>query len=199
MEIGYWQGVETSRRREIMLSDNRKATANDNFARAQEANSEFVGRNEEIRILAATLEESFSGQGLLCSLTGPPGIGKTRLASELASRALERGARVVWGRCSTFEVPPYWPWIQIIRRCSESDRDQIAKEGMEICHLLECREAHEKGRFQIFDRVANFLRKVAKSRPCCWSSTTWKRRTSSRSCFWDSLLASFPTLESWAL
>jgi AAA ATPase domain len=164
MEIGDGQGVEAFPRRE-MFSDSRRAVANDNFARAEGAKSEFVGRNEEIRILAATLEESFSGQGLLCSLTGPPGIGKTRLASELASRALERGAQVVWGRCSTFEVPPYWPWIQIIRRCSESDRDQIAKEGMEICHLLESKEAHEKGRFQIFDRVANFLRKVATSRP----------------------------------
>jgi hypothetical protein len=164
MEIGDWQGVEAYRRCE-MFSDARIAVANDRIAGAGGAKSEFVGRNVEIRILAATLEESFSGQGMLCSLTGPPGIGKTRLASELASRAVERGARVIWGRCSTFEVPPYWPWIQIIRRCSESDTDQIAKEGIEICHLLECREAHEKSRFQIFDRVANFLRKVATSRP----------------------------------
>jgi hypothetical protein len=164
MEIGDCQGVEAFRHREVP-SDNRKAVANESAARPDGARSEFVGRNEEIGILAAILEESLSGQGLLCSVTGPPGIGKTRLASELASRAVERGARVVWGRCSTFEVPPYWPWIQIIQRCSESDRNQIAKEGMEICDLLECREAHEKGRFQIFNRVANFLRKVATSHP----------------------------------
>ena len=164
MQVGGWQGVETTRRRET-FSDDKKALANDTFARAEGGKFEFVGRADEIRILTAALEESFSGQGLLCSLTGPPGIGKTRLASELASRALERGAKVVWGRCSTFEVPPFWPWIQIIRRCSESEADQIATEGMEICRLLECKEAHERERFQIFDRVANFLRKIATSRP----------------------------------
>ena len=54
MEIGDGQGVEAFPRRE-MFSDSRKAVANDNFARAEGAKSEFVGRNEEIRILAATL------------------------------------------------------------------------------------------------------------------------------------------------
>ena len=164
MQVGGWQGVETTGRSERFSAD-RKAVANDTFARAEGGKFEFVGRAEEIRILTAALEESFSGQGLLCSLTGPPGIGKTRLASELASRALERGAKVFWGRCSTFEVPPFWPWIQIIRRCSESEGNQIAIEGMEICQLLESKDAHEKERFQIFDRVANFLRKIATSRP----------------------------------
>ena len=91
MQVGGWQGVETTRRCE-RFSDDRKAVANDTFARAEGGKFEFVGRAEEIRILTAALEESFSGQGVLCSLTGPPGIGKTRLASELASRALERGA-----------------------------------------------------------------------------------------------------------
>src|SRR6202162_5349678 len=164
MQVGGWQGVETTRRCE-RFSDDRKAVANDTFARAEGGKFEFVGRAEEIRILTAALEESFSGQGVLCSLTGPPGIGKTRLASELASHALERGAKVVWGRCSTFEVPPFWPWIQIIRRCSESEGNQIATEGTEICLLLESKKAHEKERFQIFDRVANFLRQIATSRP----------------------------------
>jgi hypothetical protein len=108
MAIGDWQRGEGSLRLET-FSDDRKALASDNLAKAEGLNSGFVGRNEEIRTLAAALEESFSGQALFCSLTGPPGIGKTRLASELAARALQRGAQVVWGRCSDFEVPSYWP------------------------------------------------------------------------------------------
>src|ERR1700730_9112080 len=73
---------------------------------------------------------------------------------------------VIWGRCSTYEVPPYWPWIQIIRQCAESESGHIAKEGVEVCRLLESREARDpQERFRLFDRVANFLAKVAASRP----------------------------------
>lgn len=124
-----------------------------------------MGRDAEIRNLADALEELFSGQGSIHSLVGQPGIGKTRLAREFASRARERGARVAWGRCSTFEVPPYWPWIQIVREFSEFQDDSIALEAAEIGHRLEDGLHTEFERFKLFDRLANFLRKVARSRP----------------------------------
>src|SRR5271156_5704138 len=94
----------------------------------------LVGRTKEIFNLDLALEESFSGQSWLYSLTGGPGIGKTRLATEFALCARDRGAKVVWGRCSTFEVPPNWPWIQIVRGC---ECDDFVTEAREICHLLE--------------------------------------------------------------
>ena len=44
---------------------------------------------------------------------GEPGIGKTRIAQELATYAGLRGAQVLWGRCYEEEgVPPYWPWVR---------------------------------------------------------------------------------------
>jgi len=47
---------------------------------------------------------------------GEPGIGKTRLAEELAAQATRRGAVVVWGRAYESEgAPPFWPWVQVIR------------------------------------------------------------------------------------
>src|ERR1700722_4130455 len=42
----------------------------------------LVGRTKEIINLDLALEESFSGQSWLYSVTGAPGIGKTRLATE---------------------------------------------------------------------------------------------------------------------
>ena len=44
----------------------------------------FVGRVQELADLASALEEAASGRGSLVLLTGEPGIGKTRLMSELA-------------------------------------------------------------------------------------------------------------------
>src|SRR5437867_2153995 len=81
----------------------------------------LVGRDRELAELRAGLEEAFRGRGRLALLVGEPGIGKTRLADELAAHAADLGARVVFGRCYEAEgAPPYWPWIQIIRTYARS-------------------------------------------------------------------------------
>ena len=67
-------------------------------------------------VLDAALNDALSGRGRLVMLAGEPGIGKTRLALELASRARTLGAQVLWGWCYEQEgAPPYWPWVQPIR------------------------------------------------------------------------------------
>lgn len=76
----------------------------------------FVGRQREMAELRAALDDALSGDGRLVMLAGEPGIGKTRIAQELAAVAEGRGVRVLWGRC--YEgggAPPYWPWAQAIR------------------------------------------------------------------------------------
>src|SRR5262245_41549274 len=61
------------------------------------------------------LERAARGHGGLCVLSGDPGIGKTRLADEIASRASARGFQVAWGRASeTGGAPAYWPWIELL-------------------------------------------------------------------------------------
>jgi hypothetical protein len=51
----------------------------------------FVGRERELSELGAALAEAEGGRGSLFMLAGEPGIGKSRLAAELAARARERG------------------------------------------------------------------------------------------------------------
>lgn len=139
---------------------------NGKYATAQDTGScctRLVGRTKELSNLALALEESFSGQGWVYSITGGPGIGKTRLATEFAARARDRGAKVVWGRCSTFEVPPNWPWIQVLRGCQSDD---YAAEAKELCHLLENQPSNSPSeRFRLFDRIRSFLIEAAHARP----------------------------------
>ncbi len=59
------------------------------------ASSTFVGWDRELVELSRALEETLAGQGRLAMLVGEPGIGKTRTAQELASRAERRGAQVL--------------------------------------------------------------------------------------------------------
>ncbi len=48
-------------------------------------------------------------------LVGEAGIGKTRLAAELAGRALAAGVPTRWGRSPEGETAPaYWPWRQVL-------------------------------------------------------------------------------------
>jgi tetratricopeptide (TPR) repeat protein len=78
--------------------------------------SEFVGREAELSELGGALDAAVDGRGGLFLLVGEPGIGKTRLAGELAARAAGCGMSALWGRCWEAEArPPYWPWIQILR------------------------------------------------------------------------------------
>lgn len=75
----------------------------------------FVGRDAELAELFAGLEDAIGGRGRLFLVTGEPGVGKTMLAERLATRAAERGARVLWGRCwEGGGAPAYWPWTQVL-------------------------------------------------------------------------------------
>ncbi len=78
----------------------------------------LVGRQREIEELLGGVEEAKEGNGKLFLITGEPGIGKTRLAEEVAGAARKRSAQVVWSRCwNPAGSPAYWPWIQIVRGC----------------------------------------------------------------------------------
>jgi AAA ATPase domain len=57
-----------------------------------------VGRQMELAALAAALGEALGGHGRCVFLTGEPGIGKSRLAREVAVQAAAAGAAVVVGR-----------------------------------------------------------------------------------------------------
>jgi len=77
---------------------------------------EFVGRRRELAYLRGWLMAAVEGQPRLVLCGGEPGIGKTRLASELATMAsASYGASVVWARASEDRgAPPFWLWRQAL-------------------------------------------------------------------------------------
>ena len=63
----------------------------------------FVGRDDELDSLEQLLDEVDRGEAIAVEVLGEPGIGKTRLLSELAARAEVRGHLVLSGSASELE------------------------------------------------------------------------------------------------
>ncbi len=83
----------------------------------------FVGRETERGAIRAVLDRALSGHGSLVMLGGGPGVGKTRLAIEMAEHASRVGFRCLVGHCyERDESFPYLPFAEII----ESDLAQAA-------------------------------------------------------------------------
>jgi hypothetical protein len=75
----------------------------------------FVGRENESRAIRAAIAAAQSGNGFLMMLGGGPGVGKTRLATEMAEYAAREGFVCVFGHCYERDEPfPYLPFVQII-------------------------------------------------------------------------------------
>jgi tetratricopeptide (TPR) repeat protein len=143
----------------------------------------FVGREPELAQLADALETSFAGLGQLILLSGEPGIGKSRLADEVAAMARSRGARVVWGRCwEAGGAPAYWPWLQslrsLVRDVSPARlRSALGAGGAEFARLLPevgtllpglpapTEVDPETDRFRLFEAATSFLKRSAADRP----------------------------------
>src|SRR5581483_1522424 len=75
----------------------------------------LIGRQAETARLAERLAEAAARRGGLVMLAGEQGVGKTRLAEEIATRAEREGFTVLWGRCHEGEwPPPYGPFVDAL-------------------------------------------------------------------------------------
>ncbi len=144
---------------------------------------DFFGRDVELDALLAALETARRGKGVLCLLAGEPGIGKTRLAAEFASRAQARGASVHWGRSwEAGGAPAYWPWIQSLRDLvddlpAEGLADIVGADGPVLAQVLpdigsrlgvgpaSASGSPDVVRFRMFDALGRFLTRAALGRP----------------------------------
>ncbi|MDQ3858724.1 MAG: AAA family ATPase [Actinomycetota bacterium] len=77
----------------------------------------FVGRRPELDLVRAALERVATERTCeICTVVGPPGIGKSRLAREFLADA-GPGARAVVGRCLPYgDGITFWPLAEIVRQ-----------------------------------------------------------------------------------
>jgi hypothetical protein len=82
--------------------------------RSSEHRAAFVGRQTECDLVRTLVEEALIGQGSFVLLNGGAGIGKTRLAMEIAEYASRQGFQVLLGHCYEREPHPYLPFVEML-------------------------------------------------------------------------------------
>jgi tetratricopeptide (TPR) repeat protein len=124
----------------------------------------LYGRDQELRRLAAALEEAKAGRGRLFVLAGEPGIGKTRLCDEVARIAAASDFTVAWGRCWETEggAPSYLPWAELLRSLGGGGSEELAAILPEIGASP---PTGDDARSRLFSAVAATLARRAEKSP----------------------------------
>ena len=81
----------------------------------EEGRFPFAGRQKEAEQLLGAWGAVSTGTTRLVLIAGEPGIGKTRLTSELATQVATAGGTVLAGRCDELVGIPYQPFAEALR------------------------------------------------------------------------------------
>jgi DNA-binding CsgD family transcriptional regulator len=127
----------------------------------------LVGRQVERERLRQALARARLGNGSLVLLAGEAGVGKTRLAEELAE---ESGAMVLWGRADHGGAAPYGPIVASLRsylRSHPGGLDRCGPLGPHLALILpELGEpAVQSDRATLFEAVQGAYAYLAREDP----------------------------------
>ena len=74
----------------------------------------FVNREQERLDLRMIMDRAAGGTGSVVFITGAPGVGASRLATEVAAESVARGWLVLSGRCLENNTEPYAPIREVL-------------------------------------------------------------------------------------
>ena len=142
----------------------------------------FVDREQERLDIRMMLDRAMTGAGGMLFLGGPPGIGSSRLASEVAIEAASKGWLVLSGRCADEGGAPYAPFREILAAAVAGSTTRTLQEagkdnGPMISHLVPSLRQKVRGmaapgeipadkvREQLFRSIFDFLSDVRGTKP----------------------------------
>jgi len=138
----------------------------------------FVGRDTELDRLGQLWKEAAAGERRVALLAGEPGVGKTRLAAEVAEAAHEAGAVVLAGRCDEDLGVPFQPFVEALHHyAANASEPSLGRYGGELTRLVPelsskvpglsepLRSDPETERYRLFDAVATWLAAVSADDP----------------------------------
>jgi DNA-binding CsgD family transcriptional regulator len=144
--------------------------------------SPLVGRQDELGLVREGWTEAASGRRRAVLIIGEAGIGKSRLAAEVAVAADRDGATVLLGHCDQEALVPYQPIVESLTALTESAPPEVlagAVRGFEseLVALVPClapltRHQPTKitgepaaARFRLFEGVARLVMAACQDAP----------------------------------
>jgi pilus assembly protein CpaF len=142
----------------------------------------FVGREQERLDIRSLMDRTMTGSGGMLFITGAPGIGASRLASEMAVEAAGKGWLVLSGRSMENDKAPYGPFREILATAvaggtSKSLQEAAGSNGPLLSQLVPSLRQKVRGmpahsdvsadklREQLFRAIYEFLTDVQAKRP----------------------------------
>ncbi|HYZ80266.1 MAG TPA: AAA family ATPase [Solirubrobacteraceae bacterium] len=152
------------------------------MAAARLAESRLVNRLDEVARCFGAFERVRRGELHTVFIVGEPGIGKTRLAAEVADMVHRSGATVLCGRCDAELGVPYQPFVEVMTHYARFAPPELlaqhrARYGRELARLVPelggpalapggtPEQSREENRHVMFAAVAGLLRTAALQRP----------------------------------
>jgi len=124
----------------------------------------ILGRHPILAEFDRTLDGLALGHGRLVLVTGEPGIGKSSVAREVASRAAARQWSVRWGSCVEGSTA-YAAWVQLLRSSGPGPGRDAATELENRHGGVDDPAGGPAARARAFDRVIDALRAEMHSGP----------------------------------
>ncbi len=142
----------------------------------------FAGRAAERERLVTVWKEAAEGSRRVVMVSGEPGVGKTRLVTEVVKMAHEQGALLLWGRCAEELDVPYQPFVEALRHYVHSVpadrlRAELGPLGGEMTRLIPdlahlvpgipdpVRTDAETERHRLFEAVGDLIDAVGRTTP----------------------------------
>ncbi len=135
----------------------------------------FSGRGPQFDSLLQACKETAAEGRRVVLVSGEAGIGKTRLAAEVARRAHDMGVVVLFGRCDEDMGVPFQPFVEALSQVVSSNPTaaSLGRHGGELVRLVPelawtipdleppLRADPETERYRLFDAVAGWLGSIS--------------------------------------